>query len=138
MNIKLLTVHYLEFLSLKGSCTGSSESTLVIIPHCWKSQVAAHTNQQVLNPTMQQKVLPSMIHLITQLKRQPQRNTIQAPSSKTNHLQILIMKRASTQENLSSGVCTHMRRPAYAFVQSDQRLCCSHFGKMPMLTNFNF
>ena len=82
------------------------------------------------NPTKQQKVLPSMIHLITQLKRQPQRNTIQAPSSKTNHLQILIMKWASTQENLSSGVCEHRRRPACAFAQSDQRLCSSRFGKM--------
>ena len=29
MIVKLLTEHYLEFLSLKGGCTGSSESTLV-------------------------------------------------------------------------------------------------------------
>ena len=29
MNIKLLTEHHLEFLSLKGGCTGSSESILV-------------------------------------------------------------------------------------------------------------
>ena len=41
MSVKLLTEHYLEFLSLKGSCTGSSESTLVKIPHCWKSHVMA-------------------------------------------------------------------------------------------------
>ena len=31
----------MEFLSLKGGCTGSSESTLVKIPHCWKSHVTA-------------------------------------------------------------------------------------------------
>ena len=31
----------MEFLSLKGDCTGLSESTLVRIPHCWKSHVAA-------------------------------------------------------------------------------------------------
>ena len=37
-----LTEHNLEFISLKGGCTGSSESTLVKIPHCWKSHVAAH------------------------------------------------------------------------------------------------
>ena len=37
MTVKLLTEHYLEFLSLKGGCTGSSESTLVKIPHFWKS-----------------------------------------------------------------------------------------------------
>ena len=36
MRVKLLTEHHLEFLSLKGRCTGSSESTLVNIPHCWK------------------------------------------------------------------------------------------------------
>ena len=42
MIVKLLTEHNLEFLSLKGGCTGSSESTLVKIPHCWKSHVMAH------------------------------------------------------------------------------------------------
>ena len=41
MNIKLLTKHHLEFLSLKGGCTGSSESTHVKMPHCWKSHVMA-------------------------------------------------------------------------------------------------
>ena len=29
MSVKLLAEHHLEFLSLKGGCTGSSESTLV-------------------------------------------------------------------------------------------------------------
>ena len=42
MIVKLLTEQQLEFLSLKGSCTGSSASTLVKMPHCWKSHVAAH------------------------------------------------------------------------------------------------
>ena len=37
MSVKLLSEHRLEFLSLKGGCTGSSESTLVKTPHCWKS-----------------------------------------------------------------------------------------------------
>ena len=41
MSVKLLTEHHLEFLSLKGDCTGSPESTLVKIPHCWKSHVTA-------------------------------------------------------------------------------------------------
>ena len=36
MIVKLLTEHHLEFLSLKGGCTGLSESTLVKIPNCWK------------------------------------------------------------------------------------------------------
>ena len=33
MSVKLLTEHRLEFVSLKGGCTGSSESTLVRMPH---------------------------------------------------------------------------------------------------------
>ena len=42
MSVKALTEHHLEFISLTGGCTGSSESTLVKIPHCWKSHVMAH------------------------------------------------------------------------------------------------
>ena len=42
MIVKLLTEHPLEFLSLIGDCTGSSESTLVKMPYYWKSHVVAH------------------------------------------------------------------------------------------------
>ena len=42
MNVKLLTEHHLEFLSIKGGCTCSSESTLVKMPHCWKSHAVPH------------------------------------------------------------------------------------------------
>ena len=42
LTVKLLTEHHLAFLSLKGGCTGSSESTCVKMPHCWKSHVMAH------------------------------------------------------------------------------------------------
>ena len=42
MIVKLLTEHHLEFLSLKGGCRGSSEPTLVKMPHSWKSHVAPH------------------------------------------------------------------------------------------------
>ena len=45
MSAKLLTEDHLEFLSLKEGCTGSSECTLVKIPHCWKS----HVTPQLLN-----------------------------------------------------------------------------------------
>ena len=41
MIVKLLTEHHLDFLRLKGVCTGSSESTHVKIPHCWKSHATA-------------------------------------------------------------------------------------------------
>ena len=42
MSIKQLTEQCLELLSLKGGCTGSSESTLVKMPHCWKSHDKGH------------------------------------------------------------------------------------------------
>ena len=42
MIVKLLTEHHLAFLSLKGGCTGSSESTLVKMSNCWKSHAGAH------------------------------------------------------------------------------------------------
>ena len=41
MSVKLLTERHLEFLSLKGDCTGSSESTLITMPHYWISHVTA-------------------------------------------------------------------------------------------------
>ena len=48
MSFKLLTEHHLEFLSLKWGCTGSSECSLVKIPHCWKSHVAAQMLRKVV------------------------------------------------------------------------------------------
>ena len=42
MSVKLMTEYHLEFLSLNGGCTGSSESTLVKMLHCWKSRVTPH------------------------------------------------------------------------------------------------
>ena len=41
MNIKLLTERHLWLIDFKAGCTGSSESTLVKMPHCWKSHVTA-------------------------------------------------------------------------------------------------
>ena len=41
MNIKLLNEYHLQFLSLKGDCTGSPESALVKMSHSWKSHVTA-------------------------------------------------------------------------------------------------
>ena len=60
MTVKLLTEQYLEFLSLKGGCTGSSESIHFKTPHCWKSHVVAHISKGNLlrteNPTKVKKV----------------------------------------------------------------------------------
>ena len=41
MIVKVLTEHHLEFLSLKGGCRGSSETTLVKMSNCWKYHAAA-------------------------------------------------------------------------------------------------
>ena len=42
MIVKLLTEYNLKFLSLKGGCRGSSESTLVIMSNYWKSHATTH------------------------------------------------------------------------------------------------
>ena len=42
MIVKLLIEHHLEFLRLMKRLTGSSESTLVKMPHSWKSRVTSH------------------------------------------------------------------------------------------------
>ena len=47
MNVKLLTVHHLEFLSLKGGCTGSSESLLLEIT-CHGSYVTCRLRHFIL------------------------------------------------------------------------------------------
>ena len=48
MIVKLLTEHNLEFLSLKGGYRGSSESTHVKMPHCWKSHALAQLYNEPL------------------------------------------------------------------------------------------
>ena len=55
VTVKLLTEQHLEFLSLKVDCTGSSESTHVKIPHCWKSHVMA---QLYINAKTCTEILP--------------------------------------------------------------------------------
>ena len=42
MSDKLLTEHHLQFRSFKVGCTGSPESTLVRLPHCWEFHVMAY------------------------------------------------------------------------------------------------
>ena len=45
MTLRLLPEHPLELLSLKGGCTCSSDSTVVKMPHCWKSPIMAQLYQ---------------------------------------------------------------------------------------------
>ena len=51
MIVKLLTKHHLVFLSLTGGYTGTSESTLVEMPRCWKSHVTAQLSFSINAPT---------------------------------------------------------------------------------------
>ena len=48
MSDKLLTEHHLEVLSLIGDCTGSSKSTLVKMPSCWKSRHGSNAEANIL------------------------------------------------------------------------------------------
>ena len=50
MIVKLLTEYHLEFLSLKGGCRRSSESTLVKKSNCWISHAAAHLRLHLCLP----------------------------------------------------------------------------------------
>ena len=61
MTVQLLT-EQLEFLSLTGGCTGSYESTLVKMPHCWKSHDMAHYAATSFSPRNVDKTLMSQVN----------------------------------------------------------------------------
>ena len=72
MTVKLLTKQHLEFLSLKESCKGSSESTLVKMLLCWKSHDAAqmHIKNDLKRKTVEHNKLynsttSNTLHLIS-------------------------------------------------------------------------
>ena len=58
MIVRLLTEHHLDFLSFKGDCRGSSESTHVKMPHCWKSHFMAHFLLQLQGKDQESSQLP--------------------------------------------------------------------------------
>ena len=73
MSVKLLTEHHLAFLSLKGGYTGSTESTLVKMPHCWKYHVTAHFENKMARSCITRgiwKVL-SMVFYLSNLFTNP-------------------------------------------------------------------
>ena len=63
MIVKLLTEHHLEFLSLKGGCRGSSESTIVKMSNCWKSHALAHFILQLISFLV--KIWHVISHVVT-------------------------------------------------------------------------
>ena len=78
MSVNLLIERHLEFLSLRGGCTGSSESASVNMPHCWKSRVVAQivdifiyfqreldTSQYKLSSDRKYAILPYDIHYVS-------------------------------------------------------------------------
>ena len=65
MSVKLLTEHHLEVLSLKGGSTGTSESTLVKMPHCWKSHVTAHISFLFSDMIWNDTFVPGQKYFIT-------------------------------------------------------------------------
>ena len=130
MSVKLLTENHFEFLSLKGGCTGSFESTLVKMSICWRSHATAH----IWAPTWEN--LSSEVCKQQRL-RQACASARCIGSSESTLVKMSICWRsyatdhiwAPTRENLSSKVCEQQRhRPACASAQSDQRLCYSLFG----------
>ena len=57
MIVKLPTGHHLDFVSSKGGCRGSSESTHVKMPHCWKSHATAHLLSKVYFTSVDERLL---------------------------------------------------------------------------------
>ena len=51
MIVELLTEHHLGFLTFKGGCIGSYETTLVKMAYCWISHGATHFKR--MNPVLQ-------------------------------------------------------------------------------------
>ena len=49
MNINILTKLHLEFINVTGGCTGLSKFIHVILPHCWKTLVAAQVKKHMFS-----------------------------------------------------------------------------------------
>ena len=73
INAELLTEHQLEFLSLKGGCTGWSESTLVKMPHCWKLYVTAQITPypQIVKHDRYQNLVNCLNYLFDKIINEP-------------------------------------------------------------------
>ena len=89
MIVKLLTEHHLEFLSLKGGCTGSSEFTHVKMAHCWKSHALAPLtiSKPSRGPDARNKFSPEVDMLIRSLPtvRTQFNRTLKVNKKNTDH-----------------------------------------------------
>ena len=103
MIVKLLTEHHLEFLSLKGGCRGSSESTHVKMPHCWKSHALAHFISVLIDITLTLSISNTFLFLF---------------SNKMLFIKIGIHKMLIRKANREDPDQTALKK------QSDLGLCC--------------
>ena len=114
MSVKLLTEHHLRFLCLQGGCTGSSESTHVKMPHCWKSHALA---KSINGPVYE--ISNNVVCATSKASDQPahMRSLIRAFASRLNilivrlltehHLELLSLKGGCT----GSSESTHVKMP---------------------------
>ena len=92
MIVKLLAKHHLEFLSLKGGCRGSSESTLVKMSNCSKSHALAHYYMSESWVEMLTKLYVALISEIGCL--------------------VFILRRESIAKLINQALCTALRLPS--------------------------
>ena len=81
MTVKLLIEHHLEFLSLQGGCAGFSESTLIKIPHCWKSHVAVRISFLAMHKCSISVLLEVASHQNIKMPQHPSTHTWYAGQS---------------------------------------------------------
>ena len=116
-SVKLLAEQNFEFLSLRGGCTGSSESTHVKMTHCWKSHVTAQIS--LIKKSYAQK---------------PPLNAHPDVSSRTRGLNVYLSPCLCPYlvytSSEGSGESVHMRRLAWAFAA---RQCDKYEKLMPWL-----
>ena len=128
LNTKVLTKHHLEPLSLRRGCTGSSESDLVKIPHCWKSHVMARL-ESLTHPKPDQEPKPKIVWALTRdfhqcdvLARVASDEPVQPPFklriSKHCSVSSLTLIEYSSNKQRSWSDCN--------YAQADLRLCWSH------------
>ena len=127
MNVKLLTEHHLEFLSLKGGCIGLSESTLVKIPHCWKSHFTAQLSftEYIVIETRDTKLL----HVSTRYT--PSLALIRIPVDYSTALSGILIQDKTTGFTIFLSTCTENGKIA-SFISSiryPNACICMHGGK---------
>ena len=93
MTVKLVTEQNLEFLSLKGGCTGLSESIHVKMPQCWKSHALAQIFSSSANEEIEEHTVSSTLQICGFLDLQD----IASPPTLSRHLVLPIAIKEKTE-----------------------------------------